>query len=114
MTPTERTLAYLRDQGYSAEVVENWVTLPGKPGFRKDLGGCIDILAVKANLPGVLGVQTTSGSNVSARLKKARSKPWLKTWLQAGNRFHVHGWAKRGKRGERKRWTVRVEQVEAA
>jgi hypothetical protein len=107
-TPTQRTLKALRLDGYTAEVVEKWIPMTRQ---RKDLFGVIDILAMR---PGeILGVQTTSGSNLSARLAKARAEPRLAAWLAAGGKFVVHGWAKRGKRGERKLWQVRTETITA-
>jgi hypothetical protein len=81
MTPTARTLALLRRRGY---------------------------LAVRPNESGVLGVQATTLGHVSARLAKARALPALKTWLAAGNRFEVWGWARcRG------RWRVKIVSVQA-
>lgn len=108
MTPTQRSLKALRNDGYEVQVVEQ--TLP-RTFIKRDLYGVIDILAIR---PGeILGVQTTSGSNLSARLAKARAEPRLAAWLAAGGKFVVHGWAKRGKRGERKVWMVRTETITA-
>src|SRR5205809_110083 len=90
MSPTERSLAYLRRQGYAAEVVERFVRRPGG-GFRKDLFGFVDIVAVQGNE--TLGVQVTTSDHVSDRAAKARlaleSQPALRacSW-----RFIVHGW----------------------
>lgn len=74
---------------------------------RLDLFGCID-LVVLDGLPGVLGIQATSSSNVAARRTKAETEcvDALEQWLKAGNRFAVWGWAKRGKAGKRKLWTL--------
>lgn len=94
-SPTQRTLKQLRDSGYIAEVVEKWNAFAR---IRQDLFGVIDIVAIKDGVPGVLGVQTTSYSNVSARLKKAVANTVLPVWVGAGNRFLVHGW-KKGVRG---------------
>lgn len=95
-SPTQRTLKSLRDDGYTAEVVEKWNAFAR---IRQDLFGIIDIVAVKPGIAGVLGVQTTSYSNVSARIKKALENKILPIWVGAGNRFVVHGW-KKGLRGE--------------
>lgn len=112
MTPTARTLLWLRGQGALAAVVERF-----NPGTRRrhDLFGCIDVLALDGQ-PGCLGVQVTTGEHVSHRLEKIRSDecwPNVERWLAAGNRLVVHGWAKRGPRGKRKVWTLRVETVGA-
>ena len=86
-TPTARTLAELRRAGYLAEVVEK--RLP-KCFITRVLFGCIDVLAVRAGE--VLAVQTTSGSNAAARVKKALALPQLRTLLESGIRFEVWSW----------------------
>ena len=102
-SPTVRSLALLRKAGYSAQVVERYNPYAH---VRIDLFGFIDIVAVKEGESGVLGVQTTSQSNVGARIKKVLGIPQAKIWLQAGNSIVVHGWAKKGKAGKRKLWQV--------
>ena len=100
-SPTQRSLKWLRDRDYTATVVEKKV--PGR-FISQDLFGCIDILAIK---PGeILGVQATTATNQAARMTKARALDTLKTWLQAGGRFEVHGWSKKGAAGKRKLWQV--------
>ena len=71
--------------------------------------GCIDLLAVHPT-HGTLGIQTTSGSNVSARVKKCMAEPRMEIWKQAGNKLEVHGWrqikVKRG--GKARKWDCRI------
>jgi hypothetical protein len=100
-SPTARSLALLRRRGYAAEKVEQ--RLPR--GFvTRDLFGCIDLVACR---PGeIVGIQTTSRSNLAARRTKALGCPGLVAWLQAGGRFVLHGWGKVGARGFRKTWQV--------
>ena len=45
MTPSARSTALLREQGYTVETVERWI-----PGvcIRRDLLGCADLLAIRA------------------------------------------------------------------
>ena len=102
-SPTVRSLAILRKEGYTAQVVERWNAYGM---VRIDLFGFIDICAIKEGESGVLGVQTTSQSNVSARLKKILFIPESKLWLITGNKLLLHGWAKKGKIGKRKTWQV--------
>lgn len=105
-TPTQRTIALLRKSGWTVAIVERWV-----PHARKkiDLFGLIDILAIR---PGqVMGVQTTSGSNHAAHVSKALAEPRLKRWLEAGGRFVIWSWSKKGARGKRKLWTVRKQEI---
>ena len=109
MSPTARTLAFCRQQGWRAGVVERW--LPHTK-VRKDLFGCIDLVCLDG-LPGVLGIQATSSSNMASRITKAKALDELRLWLDAGNRFECFGWAKRGAVGKRKLWTLRrVELTE--
>jgi len=103
MSPTARTLKELRDNGWTAEVVERWNPYAR---IRQDLFNVIDIVAIKPGC-GIMGVQATSGGNVSARVKKAEAEPKLAAWLNSGGRFSVCGWAKRGPRGGRKTWEPR-------
>ena len=89
MSPTQRSLAYLRNLGYHVEVVER--TIP-KTFIKKDLWGFADLLAIR---PGeVLAVQVTSGSNVSARVKKIAEHENTQFVREAGIAIHVHGWRK--------------------
>jgi hypothetical protein len=108
MSPTQRTLAKLRSDGYSlVEVTERWNTFTKT---RRDLFNFIDVLAVKGNE--VLAVQTTSGTNVSARIAKIRGLQSSGLWLESPNRrIIVHGWRKTGARGKRKVWTCRAVEL---
>ena len=90
MSPTQRTLALVRKQGFVAQVVEHVVP---RTFIRRDLFNIIDILAINANH--TIGIQTTSGSNVSARIKKAIESEQLRLWLSSPDRrFLIHGWRK--------------------
>jgi hypothetical protein len=104
-----RSLAHLRRLGYVAEVVEQRV----HRFVTRDFLGVIDVLGVKPGEP-LVGVQATSTSNLAARRKKALAEPRLRTWLEAGAVFLLHGWAKRGPAGKRKLWTVTEEAVTLA
>lgn len=93
--PTQRTLALLRNAGYMAAVVERW---NAHSKVRQDLFGWIDVVAVRPDKPGVLGVQCTSASNLSSRVKKILAADTAYPWLAAGNRVWVLGWKRVGKR----------------
>ena len=109
MSPTQRSLAYLRKRGALAQVVERYNAYAKR---RIDLFGFIDIVALD-DKPGVLGVQTTSAGNVSHRVAKVHDAcaESMRRWLQAGNRLVIHGWGKRGPRGTRKVWTLSVTEI---
>jgi hypothetical protein len=72
MSPTQRSLAKLRSEGYRVAVV--------------------DILAIRGSE--TLAVQSTSGSNVSTRVKKTAEAEATAEILAAGWKFFVHGWRK--------------------
>lgn len=101
-SPTSRTLAFLRAEGYEAEITEHYNAFSKK---RHDLFNCIDVLGIKEGQ--ILGVQCTTDSNVSARLEKIKGISQVVVWLKAGGLLEVWGWAKKGPRGEMKRWKVR-------
>lgn len=74
-----------------------------------DLWGCWDWIAVRADTPGVLFVQTTSAANLSARRRKIRAAPETAVLLAAGNRLQIHAWSQ--PEGPGTRWVVAVEEV---
>ena len=97
MSPTQRTLDYLRLQGYPlVAVVERFNP---HAMVRQDLFGVLDVLAVGSD---IVGVQTTSGSNTASRIRKLQESEALPVLKAAGIRICVHGWRKIGGR-----WTVR-------
>ena len=106
MSPTERTLRWLRKQGYTADVVER--RLPHS-FVTKDLFGCLDIVAIKAGSLGVLGLQVTSAAHWAERIAKVEAEPRAKLFHDCGNTIWVVGWAKRGEQGKRKLWVPTVK-----
>lgn len=122
--PTERSLDWLRDRGYHVDKTEHWIGNPFTPKFRKrkDLFGCIDVVALHPDKRGVLGVQATARSGVSARVTKSctECRRALKLWLRAGNRFLVMGWFARkeattGKKAKKAfvlRWYPRLVEIQ--
>ncbi len=116
-SPTQRALAFCKEQGWTVQVVEKWNAWAH---IRQDLFGCIDLVVLDGAGGGPLGVQVTSGSNVSARLTKSRQEPRLQQWLASPARFEVWGYGKRKKRrkdgsyGKSYEWVLRRERLEAA
>jgi hypothetical protein len=116
MTPTARTLAALRKAGIPAQVVERWVRfgsdptggLCGKSGVRKDLFGCIDVIALRDHR--IVGIQCCAMSGRAAHLAKIAAEPLAETWRAAGGRLEVWAWRKvKLKRGGKAvRWQVEV------
>lgn len=100
-SPTQRTLAELRERGYPlVQVVERWNPYAK---VRQDLFGIIDVVAVGAD---IVGVQATSASNVAHRIQKITDSPALPILRKAGIRVLVHGWRK-----SRGRWVLREVDV---
>ena len=91
-SPTQRSLKHLRANGYRAAITEHWNQWAR---VRQDLFGIIDILAVKDGE--TVGVQTTSGSNVSARVQKIAESEVTPELRRAGWKIVVHGWRKDAK-----------------
>ena len=106
LSPTARSLAQLRSEGWTAQVVERWNP---HAKVRVDFFGVIDILACR---PGeTIGVQACAGSSHSSRVAKVAAEPRTRVWLEAGNRLEVWSWRKAGAKGERKLWAVRRTEV---
>jgi len=110
MTAIARTIRLLRSEGYIAQSVERYNYHAKR---RVDLFSVIDVIAVHPGKQGVLGVQVTTASNLSSRVKKAIQTPELKTWLLAGNRFEVHAWRKTPIKPKSKKmvWVVNRREV---
>jgi len=107
-SPTQRSLKKMRADGYTCQVVERWCHFSKR---RIDLYACIDIVCIRSDTNGIIGLQTTSASNLSARRKKALDLDAIKIFLEAGNTFLLHGWRKGGPRGKVKKWICREEQI---
>lgn len=108
MTPTQRSLKYVRGLGWEAQVVEHFNTFAG---VRVDLWGCIDILCLLPNHGGVTGIQTCRTDDMSTRIHKIDASATMLRFVRAGNRLLVIGWAQRGPRGKRKLWQPRVVEA---
>jgi len=105
-SPTQRSLAHLRKTCQLVQVVEHWNQFAH---IRQDLFGIIDILAIRDGQ--TIGVQSTSGSNVSARIDKMANSPAIEHLRKAGWVLLVHGWRKVGAAGKRKLWDLREVDI---
>jgi hypothetical protein len=101
MTPTQRTLAMLRTDGWTCEVVEKWNPAVKR---RHDLFGIFDVLAIRDGE--TMGVQVTSYSNVAARIRKIAESEHIAAIRKAGWRVCVHGWHK-----PKNRWICREVDI---
>ena len=107
ISPTQRSLKYLRDAGYEAEVTEHWNAFAM---IRQDLYGFIDIVATGNGK--ILGVQTTTKENMQARIEKIQSMPnraatglLLPELKACGWTIVVQGW-KRPTKTKNKQWEL--------
>jgi hypothetical protein len=98
-SPTARTLADLRGDGYRAEVVERWNQ---HARIRQDLFDFIDIVAIRGT--DTLAVQATSTGNMGARLTKIKGLPAAREWVEGGRFLSIVGWKKYKKRVDGKQW----------
>lgn len=109
-SPTSRTLAALRKDGWTAGVVEKW---NAHMMIRQDYLGCIDIIAVRG--AETLAIQACSVGDQTKRMAKAAATPGAAAWLAGGSRrFEVWGWGKRlvKRGGKAVRWHATVRPVE--
>jgi hypothetical protein len=111
MSPTARTLERLRKTGFTACVVEKFNSFTKR---RIDAFGFADILAASEGV-GIILIQATGGDGGNHANRKAKiiQEPRALQWLFAGGRIEVWSWAKRGARGEPKRWELRREEITA-
>lgn len=107
MSPTARSLKYAREVlGWKAQVVEHWNPFAKR---RIDLFTVIDIVAITPF--GIMGIQTTSGTNHSSRRTKSLACSELRSWVEVGGLFEVWSWSKKGERGAAKHWALRRDPI---
>ena len=100
----------MRDRGLVCEVTEHWNSFAK---IRKDLMGFCDVLALGQMPNGefaAIAVQTTSATNMAARVTKIRNEPKSEMWLKAGNKIEVHGW-KQSQKDKKKLWHCTVKEI---
>jgi len=111
ISPTSRTLEYLRSQGYEAGTVERWIRNPKHPagGFRKDLLGFIDIIALTEN--GITGIQSC-GQAFAEHDRKIKEEPMALKWLEKGGHIMLIGWRKilKNRGGKLRVWSPRIKE----
>jgi hypothetical protein len=122
LSPTQRTLKALREQGVICGIVERYLANVGPFGVRNDLFGIIDIIALHPE-KGIVGIQSC-GQSYSAHMKgmlegderdvgRDLSKPEAcREWIKAGGVLQLWGWRKvklkRG--GKAMRWKPRFHE----
>lgn len=104
LNPTERR--WLEREGYTFARVE---TANAWGGMVCDLWGCWDYIAVHPKRTGVLFIQVTTPTNVSARRRKIKNAPETAVLLAAGNRAQIHAWSQAD--GPGSRWAISIEEI---
>lgn len=104
-SPTQNSLARLRDEGYRVHVTEKWNP---HARIRQDMFGFVDVLAIRDGE--TLAVQCCARGSVSTRINKIVEEcaEALADVRAAGWRIEVHGWDKDPKTG---RYRVRIEDI---
>lgn len=117
MTPTQRTIRELKNNGRKCAIVEKWNPHVGPHGIRQDLFGIIDVIALDPE-QGVVGIQCCAGSGFSSHLKKITEERAQDTldWLQTpGTALELWGWRKikKVRGGKAEVWRPRVQRITA-
>lgn len=100
-SPTQLTLREMRKRGFKTiQVVETYNFFSRQ---RKDLF-CFDVLGVFEGE--TVAIQTTTKSNLNARIRKIEDSDTLNDLREANWRLLVHGWFK-----EKNRWKLKEVDV---
>lgn len=125
---TQRSLKYLRDNGWSCHIVEKYIKFPNMPfGKRIDAFGIGDILACRPPQwklvdykpmvvrPGEIALvqcfPDTGGTGFADHRAKILAIPEAEIWIRAGGKIFLQGWRRGGPRGAVKRWQMKQEEV---
>jgi hypothetical protein len=130
-SPLERSVAELENQGYQVWKVEQPASMY-RPTL--DLFNCIDLVAIRSDRSGVMGIQVC-GEDIMPhvhkilegymldKLKKVDKvptivktvippNPYIKIWLEAKNLFFIWGWRLRKHEGTKDTYQLReVEMI---
>ena len=114
-SPTSRALQECKRRGWPAYVTEKHNSFTNR---KNDAFGFGDLLAIDGE-PGSLLIQVTTTSNMASRRTKILEEctDTARSWLEAGNRIIVWGYARRvhrnkdGSKSKVRRWTLREVPV---
>ena len=114
LSPTQRTIRALKEQGMICAVVEKFNPHVGEHGIRQDLFGILDIQALDP-VRGVIGIQACSQSSAShiRKIKEERTQETI-DWLSTpGTKLEVWCWRKLKlkKGGKAMRWTPKITEI---
>ena len=113
--PVQRSLEYLRKNGWEVCVVEKWVPPRGnmKFGVRIDAFGFADLLACRppiGGLPASIALIQCCSTDAAAHKQKILAIPAFYLWKKSGGRVFLQAWKFQGPRGD-KHWQMREEEL---
>ena len=89
LSPTQRTLKALRDDGWTVTVVEHWNP---HAHIRQDMWGFVDLVALKHGR--TLAVQACAGASSAARVEKITNAELVGAVREANWEIQVWAWRK--------------------
>lgn len=113
LSPTQRTLRELRNQGRICGIVERFNAYAGPHGIRQDLFGFIDIIALDPQR-GIIGIQSCDQSFAEhfKKITQERNQECFE-WLRCGGKVELWSWRKiklqRG--GKALRWAPKIKEI---
>jgi len=112
LSPTQRTLRQLRQEGRICGIVERFNRFGGEFGIRQDLFGFIDLIALDP-IKGIIGVQCCGRSGHAEHKRKILENEFAPEWIKAGGKIEIWSWGKqklrRGSKAER--WKPKIEEI---
>lgn len=115
LSPVQKTIAYLKDNGVICGICERWIPNPKHPGggFRSDFLNIIDLIAV-SKADGIVGYQVC-GTDYASHVTKITVERAEETraWLEAGGRLVIVGWrkVKKIRGGTQMIWKPRIQEI---
>jgi len=114
MTPTQRTIKAMKNDGRLCGIVERFNVFVGPHGIRQDLFGFVDIIALDPS-QGIVGVQCCAGGGVAAHRRKIVEEchEAARQWLRCRGLIEIWGWRKvKLRRGSAAvRWSPRIIKI---
>jgi len=114
---TSRTLNYLRQQGWVADMVERWIPMPTHPakGFRRDMFGFGDVVAMGEGK--IIAIQSCGQAFAEHYRKITEDEKVAENallWIENGGRLILIGWrkVKLKKGGKAMRWSPRIKEFQ--
>lgn len=110
MSPTQRTIRALKQNGMHCGIVEKFNPHVGEHGIRQDLFGFIDAIALDAS--GIIGIQCCAGSGHASHRTKILENEYAPEWLKSGGKIQLWSWSKKKLKrgGKAERWMPRLEE----